>query len=97
MRAAGDTGVCSHSRGAHREQSQRFAEAEPYLSSCHQLPRHRMAIEICIVWYAYVSNCLFQFYMTVILLLVCYSGLPLHYHLLMSVFVLTKMSNENLD
>lgn len=74
MRAAGDTGVCSHSRGAHREQSQRLAESERYFNSCHQLPRHCMAIEICIVWYAYVGNCLFQFYMTVILLSVYVTG-----------------------
>lgn len=60
MRAAGDTGVCSHSRSARREQSQRLAESERYHNSCHQLPRHCKAIESCIVWYAHVGECLFQ-------------------------------------
>lgn len=58
----------------HREQSQRLAESERYFNSCQQLPCHCMAIEICIVWYAYVGNCLFQFYMTVILLSVYVTG-----------------------
>lgn len=61
MRAAGDTGVCSHSRGARREQSQRLAESERYHNSCHQLPRHCEAIESWIVWDAHVAECLFQF------------------------------------
>lgn len=60
MRAAGDTGVCSHSRGARREQSQRLAESERYHNSCQQLPRHCKAIEGCIVWHARVGECLFQ-------------------------------------
>lgn len=101
MRTGGDTGACSHSRDTYREQSQRLAETERYHNSCHQLPRHCMAIEICIAWYAYVGNCLFQFYMTLILLSVCYrmeqDGLPEHDHLQMAAFVHTEMSNENLD
>lgn len=57
MRAAGDSGVCSHSGGARREQSQRLAESERYHNSCHQLPRRCKAVESCIVWYEHVGEC----------------------------------------
>lgn len=64
---------CVHTVEAHTENRARGL-LSLNLNSCHQLPRHCMLIEVCIVWYAYVGNCLPQCHMTVILLSVYVMG-----------------------
>lgn len=58
---------CVHTVEAHTENRARGL-LSLYLNSCHQLPRHCVVIEVAIVWYADVSNCLLQFHLTVMLL-----------------------------